>query len=506
MVMVLGAFALLLPSALIPSLRADEGKSPSAAKKELPRSRPEQQGISSAAILAFVEEADKKIENMNSFMLVRHGNVVAEGWWAPYGAKTPHELYSLSKSFTSTAVGLAIADGKLSLDDPVLKFFPDDAPSDPSNYLKAMRVRDLLCMSTGHQTEPRLAGGAQAWVKTFLTHPVPNKPGTHFLYNTAATYMQSAIVQKVTGKTVLEYLQPRLFEPLGIESPTWGTSPQGVTLGGYGLNIRTEDIARFGQLYLQKGKWNGQQLVPAAWTEAATSKQTSNGSNPLSDWDQGYGYQFWRCRHNAYRGDGAFGQYCIVMPEQDAVVAITSGVKDMQAVMNLVWDKLLPAMKADTLSADEEATNKLQAKLASLMMPVQKGLVSVQMPKEASGKHFTFSANDQKLEQLGLEFGSDGNPATLIAKFKDSAEQRIPCGNNEWKKSRLAFAGLPEQNAAISGAWTADNTYTAKVCLYETPFVITLKLDFSKDLLRFDSAQNVSFGPVKKPQLVGERK
>ena len=158
--------------------------------------------------------------------------------------------------------------------------------------------------------------------------------------------MLSAIVQKATGKTVLDYLKPRLFEPLGIEHPTWETSPQGISTGGYGLSIRTEDIAKFGQLYLQKGKWHGKQLVPAAWVEAATARQTSNGSNPKSDWDQGYGYQFWRCRHGAYRGDGAFGQYCIVMPEQDAVIAITSGVKDMQAVLNLVWDKLLPAMQA----------------------------------------------------------------------------------------------------------------------------------------------------------------
>ena len=159
--------------------------------------------------------------------------------------------------------------------------------------------------------------------------------------------MLSAIVQKATGQTVLDYLQPRLFEPLGIEHPTLGDQPAGrSTLGGYGLSVRTEDIAQFGQLYLQKGKWNGKQLVPARrGSRRRPRRQTSNGSNPKSDWDQGYGYQFWRCRHGAYRGDGAFGQYCIVLPEQDAVIAITSGVKNMQAVLNLVWDKLLPALE-----------------------------------------------------------------------------------------------------------------------------------------------------------------
>ena len=482
------------------AVRAADGSS------ALPRSTPESQGISSAAILAFVDEADQKIDHLHSFMLVRHGHVVAEGWWGPYDANTRHELYSLSKSFTSTAVGLAIADGKVSLDDPVLKFFPDDAPAQPSANLKVMRVRDLLCMSTGHQIEPRLQSSKESWVKTFLAQPVPHKPGTHFLYNTAATYMQSAIVQKVTGQTVLDYLRSRLFEPLGIENPTWGTSPQGITLGGYGLNVRTEDIARFGQLYLQHGQWHGRQLVPSTWVDAATSRQTSNGSSPNSDWDQGYGYQFWRSRHGAFRGDGAFGQFCIVMPDQDAVVAITSGVRDMQGVLNLVWDKLLPAMSHDALPADEAANQKLQSKLASLTMPTQSGTLSVHIPQEASGKIFSFAANSQKVESLGLEFGKNGDPATLIAKFNGGAEQRITCGHGDWKKGRLAFGTLPDQPAAVSGAWTANDIYTAKICLYETPFVITAVLDFSNDKLRYEPNWNVSFGLTKPGALVGERK
>ena len=197
-----------------------------------------------------------------------------------------HSLYSLSKSFTSTAVGLAIAEGKLSVDDQVLKFFPEDAPAQPGNNLQSMRVSDLLRMSTGQQVEPGRTT-KEAWTKTFLAQPVQFKPGTHFLYNTSATYMQSAIVQKVTGQTVLDYLQLRLFEPLGIEEPTWEQSPQGISTGGYGLSIRTEDIAKFGQLYLQKGKWADKQLVPAAWVEAATARQTSNGSDPNSDWGKG---------------------------------------------------------------------------------------------------------------------------------------------------------------------------------------------------------------------------
>jgi CubicO group peptidase (beta-lactamase class C family) len=161
-----------------------------AAGKALPRSTPEKQGVSSPALLAFIDAMDREVDGMHSFMLVRHGHVVAEGWWGPYDAETPHVLFSLSKSFTSTAVGLAIAEGKLSINDEVLKFFPEDAPEKPSANLKSMRVHDLLRMNTGHGSEPPILRfnqrekPADSWVKGFLAHPVPFKPGTRFLYNT----------------------------------------------------------------------------------------------------------------------------------------------------------------------------------------------------------------------------------------------------------------------------------------------------------------------------------
>lgn len=467
----------------------------------LPRSRPEAQGISSSAILAFVEAAEAQIDALHSFLLVRHGQVVAEGWWSPYDAETPHELYSLSKSFTSTAVGLAIAEGRLSLDDPVISFFPEDVPADPGTYLKAMRVRDLLCMSTGNQAESPTAREVMT-PKTFLAQPVPFKPGTHFLYNTPATFMLSAIVQKVSGQTVRDFLQPRLFGPLGMTNPTWETNAQGISLGGYGLSVRTEEIAKFGQLYLQQGQWRGKQLIPTAWVQAATARQTANGSNPKSDWDQGYGYQFWRSRHGAFRGDGAFGQYCIVMPEQDAVVAMTSGVKDMQAVLNLVWDKLLPAMQARRLPVNRARQARLESKLATLTLRAPAGAATSPVVGKLAGRRFAFPPNDLKLEAVALEPGSGGDALTLLTRF-NGAEQRVACGHGAWKKGRLAFGPFPERAVAASGAWTADDTFTAKFCYYETPYCLTLTLRFAGDQVFHDAEFNVAFGPTKQPQLVG---
>ncbi|MCM3874332.1 MAG: beta-lactamase family protein [Pyrinomonadaceae bacterium] len=475
----------------------------------LPRSTPERQGIASSDILDFVDTADRQIDTMNSFMLVRHGYVVAEGWWGPYDAATPHILYSLSKSFTSTAVGIAIAEGKLSLDDEVLKFFPEDAPAEPSINLKSMRVRDLLRMATGNQTEAQIRAGDVPWTRTFLAHPVPFKPGTHFLYNSPATYMLSAIVQKVTGMTVLAYLQPRLFEPLGIDKPRWVASPQGITAGAYGLSLRTEDIARFGQLYLQKGKWRGKQLIPSQWIEEATARQTSNGSSPNSDWDQGYGYQFWRSRHNTYRGDGAFGQYCMVIPELDAVVAITSGVRDMQSVMNLVWTKLLPAMKPNRLPENAVARRKLEAQLAGVLVKLPSGQATMPAASRVSGKWFEFPDNDRGVKAVSFDFNSS-SPALIVR--TTGGEIRTPIGIGSWSKSPNGFANgldkflsVPEQPfVAASGAWSADDTFNVKLVLYQTPFYSALTFKFDGARLLLDSENNVAFGPRNLPQLVGQ--
>jgi hypothetical protein len=354
-------------------------------------------------------------------------------------------------------------------------------------------------MSTGNQSEPSRTPG-QPWTKSFLAHPVPFKPGTHFLYNTSATYMLSAIVQKATGMTVLDYLRPRLFEPLGITNPTWEASPEGITVGGYGLSIRTEDIARFGQLYLQKGQWQGTQLVPATWIEAATARQTSNGSNPVSDWDQGYGYQFWRSRNGAYRGDGAFGQFCIVLPEQDAVIAVTSGVRDMRSVLNLVWDKLLPALNPSALPPDAAANQKLSDALKQLTLRMPAGASS---PAPVAGKTYAFPSNERKLEAVTLEAGGDDGEVTLVVRA-NGTDQRIVCGHGSWRKAKLVWGPLPERPAATSGAWTADDTYTAKFCFVETPFTTTLRLKFSGDELRLNIEPNVGFGPPKESELVGK--
>jgi CubicO group peptidase (beta-lactamase class C family) len=472
------------------ALVADAPAASASASATLPRSAPAEVGVDPRGVLAFVDAVEQRLpEGLHSLILVRHGKVAAEGWWHPYAARHPHMLYSLSKSFTSTAVGLAISEGLLTVDARVTSFFPERLPATVGDHLAAMKVRHLLSMSTGHEkdaTGPTLSAPDGDWVRAFLSLPVEREPGSLFVYNSAATYMLSAIVQKLTGSTVLDYLSPRLFQPLGFDHPTWQRCPRGINTGGWGLAVRTEEIARFGQLYLSAGMWRGRRLLPAAWVADATSKHISNGTDPNSDWAQGYGYQFWRCRHGAYRGDGAFGQYCVVMPEQDAVLAITSGLGDMQAVLNLVWDHLLPAMEPAAIPGADDAA--LEKRLPGLAIAVQNGTARSYTMQKVSGREYRFGENPHKVERLSLTFRSGGADLHVV---DVSGERTVRCALGKWAETRAPIVDQPSALAAASGAWSAPDTFRIKLCFYETPYIQTATLRFTGDDVEYRLDANV---------------
>lgn len=470
--------------------------------KRLPRSTPEEQGITSSGLLEFIgavnkDAAEKRAQELHSFMLLRHGHVVAEGWWSPYEARRPHMLYSLSKSFTSTAVGFAVSEGLLSLDDRVVSFFPGELPEKTGENLNAMRVRHLLSMSTGHApdtTEYLLAREDGDWVKGFFSVPVEFPPGTHFLYNTGATYILSAILQKLTGQRLIDYLQPRLFEPLGIEDAAWETCPKGVNTGGFGLSVRTEDIACFGQLYLNKGIWNGRRILPEAWVEDATRSHIANGSEEDSDWAQGYGFQFWRCRNGAYRGDGAFGQYCVVLPEQDAVIAITGGVENMQLVLDYIWKLLLPSMKDRAIPADDTAREELERRLWALELSVPPGLPNASAAARVSGRRYKMEENSRNYGAIQFDFTEAACTLTIL---ENSGEvRRIDCGIGTWAEGEAIFGGRP-QRIVTRGRWTKDDTFVITMRFIETPHYDTITCGFEGDELRMEVCVNVSFDPVE---------
>ena len=304
------------------------------------------------------DEADESVL-FESLMILKHGKVIYEDWYGDAAPDKPHAMHSVSKSFTATAVGMAVDAGLLKVTDKLVDFFPDKLPAEVSDNLKAVTVHDLLTMNCGQETEARFRG-SDDWVEAFLAHPFTKKPGTWYCYNSLGTYMLSAIVQKLTGEKVLDYLTPRLFEPLHIDIPEWEESPQGINAGGWGLQLKTEDMAKFGQLFLQKGKWNGKQLVSEAWVEQASKYQVPSvpaGTRPDEIEKKGltpqnctfllgYGYQMWRCPDNAYRADGARGQYIIIVPDSDAVIAVTANSANLQAEQDLIYKYLFPALAA----------------------------------------------------------------------------------------------------------------------------------------------------------------
>ena len=304
------------------------------------------------------DEADESVL-FESLMILKHGKVIYEDWYGDAAPDKPHAMHSVSKSFTATAVGMAVDEGLLKVTDKLVDFFPDKLPAEVSDNLKAVTVHDLLTMNSGQETEASFRG-SDDWVSAFLAHSFTKKPGTWYCYNSLGTYMLSAIVQKLTGQKVLDYLTPRLFEPLHIDIPEWAESPQGINAGGWGLMLKTEDMAKFGQLFLQNGKWNGKQLVSEAWVKEASKYQVPSvpaGTRP-DEIEQkgltpenctfllGYGYQMWRCPDNAYRADGARGQYIIIVPDSDAVIAVTANSANLQAEQDLIYKYLFPALAA----------------------------------------------------------------------------------------------------------------------------------------------------------------
>lgn len=499
-------------------------RSLSLASSGLPRSTPEAEGISSRAIIDFINAAAERKVELHSFMMVRHGRVVAEGWWKPYGPELVHTLYSLSKSFTSTAIGFAVSEGRLTVDDRVTKFFPDDLPKEVSENLTALRVRDLLSMSVGNEKEPtHEMVKEENWVKHFLAAPITHKPGSVFMYNSAATYMCSAIVQKLTGQRIVDYLRPRLFEPLGIEKFSWETCPRGINTGGWGLSLQSESLAKFGQTLLQKGNWSGRQIIPAAWVAEATTKkiQQPHPENPgrpnaENDWLQGYCYQFWRCQHNAFRGDGAFGQFMVVMPEQDAVFVMTAESNAYQGQLDLFWRQIFPAIKNGPLSADAASEKQLRERVSSLALAMPAGKDSSPVAWRSAGKRWKLESNDLGLGFVEFEFmpPPDGmiDDLTQIAFHGNDAIHKLPFGLGRWREGETNLSGTPPRlvggfnstkgtmfKTACAGAWKDDNTFEMMVRYIETPHHDTITCKFDDDKVEISFMNSIAaLGPNPK--------
>ncbi|EFM12443.1 beta-lactamase [Paenibacillus curdlanolyticus YK9] len=435
--------------------------------KPLPRTTPESVGLPSESIHAFLDELEQQALEVHSFMIVRDGQVAAEGWWEPYGADIPHLIFSITKSFTSTAVGLAVQEGRLTVEDKVAAYFPGELPEQPSERLLAMRVRDLLAMASGHSGDPTEAAIQEGrdWIRAFLHEPLDYAPGEHFTYSSGATHMLGLIVEKVTGQRMEQYLAPRIFEPLGIQVDYWKTLPEGNVAGGWGLCLRLEDVAKLGLLYLQKGMWEGRRLLDESWIEASAALQVPNGTEQDSDWSTGYGYQLWRCRFGSYRFAGLFTQKCVIIPQHNTLVAVNCAEWREQEVLNAIWNHILPAL-ADSGQPIVQQTSDLQALEArvSALKLGEPQLLSIKPPADGLwyGRTFHLSANPAGWASISLQ-EQQGKLVVTIEQDGHSIQQTY--GFGEW-----AHEGSGMDRLAGLAGWTSEGVLSLLQYEVQTPF------------------------------------
>jgi len=426
-----------------------------------PRSTPSALGIDARGIARFLDtlESTPDVEP-HSIVLLRHGQVAAEGWWSPYASDRVHLLYSLSKSFTAAAVGIAVREGLVDLDATALSYFPELDADVTDERSRRIRVRHLLAMASGHREETldrARAADPENLVRGFLLTPPDEEPGTVFAYNQPCTYTLGAIVRRVSGGSLVDFLRPRLLDPLGIDDLAWRRDDTGAELGFSGCYAPTSAIAALGQLYLQRGVWNGERILDEDWVAAATSTQVANPDEGNPDWSQGYGFQFWMARHG-FRGDGAYGQFCVVLPDLEVVLALTGQSLDMQAVLDAAWQHLLPAV--DAADVDAAGDSGLEARLASLGLPAVAG---GRLPDLAVAGPFRGDGID------GLAFTRDGARwrATLDV---DGGTLSVPVGEGEW---------AVDGPLAGSGAVAPDGTVLVDVRFVESPHLAHLRIDLA---------------------------
>lgn len=465
------------------------------------RAAPELHGVSADAILAFLQAAQRSSFELHSFMLYRSGAVIAEGWWDPYRADRIHMTHSATKSFAVCGVGLALAEGRFSLQDKVVSFFPEMLPAEVDPKLAAMSVEDLLTMRTGHAEEVSGSVWRQvktSWVAEFFKIPVVYQPGTKFVYTSAATYMLSAIISKTTGQPLRDYLQPRLFAPLNITHFEWPLDPHGISPGANGLSCRTADLLKLGVLHLQQGVWNGKQVLPREWV-AAVQAQHVPGK---------YGYQWWLGPHD-YSARGLFGQYVLVFPDSDAVLAITAAIQPGRNFLgSLLYQHFPAAFGAQALPADDHAD--LQLKGVTKTLQLLPPLKPAQSPLAAriNGRRFDMAANEDGVLSLQFDFSASRCRFTMTDArgthvIEAGLRQRI-----ESTTSMSAYKLHHEyqfdfMRVSAGGSWQDEQTFVMSWCFFESTFRDTVICVFSDQGVSMERRANVNSGPLVRPVITG---
>ncbi len=439
---------------------------------DLPRSTPARQGIEPQAVERFFEALlAVPLTDIHHVMVARHGQVVAEMHPAPFRAEDPHTLYSASKTFASMAVGIAIGENRLRLTDRVAAFFPDRLPDTIAPRLAQITVADLLTMQSGIAPDWTMRNQTYDWVRTWLAKPVADEPGTRFQYDSMCTFMLSAIVQRATGRTMLDYLSDRMLAPMHITQAGWEQSPDGINTGGWGLHLQAESQLKLGILLLDQGRWNGRQLVPAEWVDEAIKPRADlHPGDAPTEGNQGYGYQIWRSKWpGSFRADGAMGQYIVCVPEADLVVVINEASGRGHDVLACIWNHLMPGVKNEsTISADDKSQRKLERLISQA--DLAKGLKqSRKLPFDGMVR-----IGDNKMGIRAIDVRRD----SISLFYADGRVEPMALGTGKWKYSKLQ--GHPPYSIKARNRFSTLDTpfHVATSCGWKDGGVWTVSMQY----------------------------
>ena len=488
-------------------------------RKEFPRTTPEAVGIPSASVEWLLDRLEEGWTEPHGLMIMRHGKVCAEGWWAPYASGIRHGLQSHTKTYAATAVGIAYTEGLLKLTDRIVDIFADEIPENPSENLKQLTVRDVLCMGCGMDTMPR---PSKDWIREFLATPVNHVPGTTFMYNSTGSTFLGAIVRKLTGLGLHDYLKPRLFDKIGIDAENlrWITMPDGMEIGGGGLFATTEDNLRLMKLYADGGVWEGERILAEDYVKLATSKQNDSATEravnpPAEDNFVGYGFQIWMCRpKGVYRADGAMGQFTIVFPERDMLLAITENASGStggampQKALDTIWEWLdsLPRAETETLPEDPEASAHLARRMQMLALPAPRRSPESPLQEKISGCTYAVTDGYFALADAGMVrfmSGEDrpGGAKALSLTFAENActltclvdgKPQSLTAAMDGTRLRNELPGMPSI-ALCSGCWEADNVFRLRLRMVETCNETSITFTFSGDQAQVETCSNHVF-------------
>ncbi len=489
-------------------------------RKEFERVTPESVGIPSGAVGRLLDQLESGFTEPHGLMIMRHGKVCAEGWWTPYAPGLRHGLQSLSKTYSATAVGIAYTEGLLKLEDRLIDLFPDQSPREPSDNLKKLTVRDVLCMGCGMEEMP---APSKDWIREFLATPVVHEPGSAYMYNSVGSTMLCAIVRKLTGMSAHEYLTPRLYEKIGIDPENVGYMhmPDGTEVGGGGFYTTTEDNLRLMKLYADGGVWDGQRILAEDYVKKATSLQNESateakGNPEAKDNFVGYGFQIWMCRpKGVYRADGAMGQFSIVAPDKDMVISINetaTGAHWAQHSLDVIWE-FLDAIPGDpALPEDPEASGRLRRRMEALALPAPRFAPHSPKEGEISEKRYKVESGSLTWNQNSVNWMSGwagpGGFADFSFRFmpgsctlrytQDGGERAVEIGTDGLRRlNRVQEAGSPLSKLCLHGWWSGAETFTVAARWIETCFEDLYHFTFAGDEVRVSREASIGgFGPA----------